>query len=187
MSVSSRILLQRGISLGTLQNSAYDSQKFAMRRHFSSTARFQKMNESIDEPRTFLGMPLCFRLLTGRRSERLWWIEEASAPEGLIRECARLPFLENRQSCRRHSAIFGIENHHHSSRAGWRLSKLGIFFLEQRFCVFQLCLRTCVRRGPVCPLHGYNLHGLSVKRCPSPGKGRDFFVLNLKLLSAGRS
>jgi|SRR5580658_8957230 hypothetical protein len=117
MSVSSRILLQRGISVGTLQNSAYDSQKFATRSSTFLDTAISK-GERVDEVRTFWRDASILRLLTGRRSKRLGWIEEAAPPEGLIRKRSGFPFPERKQRRRCHSSIFGIENHYDSRRGG---------------------------------------------------------------------
>ena len=88
----------------TLQNSAHDSQKIVRKFRERSSQR------SLD-----------LSLLTGLRNECFGRIEKAAAPKCLIRKSARLPLLQNRQSRRRHSAIFCIENNHYSNRFTWGL------------------------------------------------------------------
>ena len=83
----------------------------------SSTQRFQKVNESM-KSELFWRDASILQLLTGLRSKRLGWIEEAAPPEGLIRKRSGFPFPERKQRRCCHSSIFGIENHNHSRRAG---------------------------------------------------------------------
>src|SRR5580700_6938409 len=125
-------------------------------------------------------------LLPGLRNECFGRIEKTTTPESLVRKRAGLPLLETRQSRRYQPAILGIKNQHHSKRAGWSSRELSVFLLEQGFCEFQFCARTGVRCAHVGSLHGQDLDGLSSQRLPGPREGCDFFVLDLKLFSAGR-
>ena len=124
--------------------------------------------------------------MSGLRNKCFRRIEKTTTPEGLVRKRAGLPLLETGQGRRYQPAILGIKNQHHSNRARWRSRELGVFLLEQGFCEFQFCTRTGVRCARVGSLHGQDLHGLSSQRLPGPREGCDFFVLYLKLFSAGR-
>src|ERR1700722_20237817 len=117
-----------GVLGGTMQNFGYDSQSYA-RRDIYKTLQV-------------ISRPLGFRasdLLLGLRNECFGRIEKTTTPESLVRKRASLPLLEARQGCRHQPAILGIENQHHSNRAGWSSSELGVFLLKQGFCEFQFC------------------------------------------------
>jgi hypothetical protein len=74
---------------GTVQNSANDLQKLCFVRGMTMS-RSRRGGEG---------------LLAGLRNECLWRIEEAAAPEGLIRQCAGLPLLKSGQGRRCHPTV----------------------------------------------------------------------------------